>query len=66
MDLNEAITKAFQCAQLLSSDVLQAYQAVNSIERPEGLSIGDKATLAYLGDVLNMARSLESKLAQIA
>lgn len=42
-----------------------ALRTANSVQRPEGRTIGDKATAAYLAGCLEQARKLESALAQI-
>ncbi len=60
--MDEAITKAQQGANLLASDLMEAYRAACRIQRPEGPSRGDKAIMAYLLERLDIARKLESDL----
>lgn len=61
--LSEHITKAQQIASMLADDIKQAIKAAR--ERPEGPSIGDKATVAYLNERLAEAFALAAKLAAL-
>jgi hypothetical protein len=65
-ELNELITKATQTANLLVSDLEQAYCEVRTILRPEGPTLSDKALLAYLAERLAAARKLESDLLNLS
>ncbi len=42
-----------------------AHKMSNAIQRPEGRTIADNATTAYLADLLRLARELEDKLANL-
>jgi hypothetical protein len=64
--MNEIITKATQTANLLVSDLREAYHEASNIQRPEGSALGDKALLAYLADRLVAARKLESDLLNLS
>jgi hypothetical protein len=64
--MNENLTKAVESAAFLIGDLQAAWSDANSIDRPEGRSVGDRVLLAYLGDCLEMARKLQSQLLRIS
>jgi hypothetical protein len=64
--MDEIITKAVQTANLLISDLEEAYLEASTILRPEGRTFGDKALMAYLADRLVAARILESDLLNLS
>jgi hypothetical protein len=64
--MDEIITKAVQTANLLISDLEEAYGEASTILRPEGRTLGDKALQAYLADRLVAARILESDLLNLS
>ena len=65
MNENEQITKAQQCADMLVSDIQQAYKASLEIVKPEGRNRRDNALTLYLAECLDMARKLNSRLANL-
>ncbi len=61
--MNEEITQAAQTANLLVSDIQQAWKKLATLPAPpEGFSPQHKALVAYLDYCLVNARRLESKL----
>ena len=66
--MDESITKAAQTANFIVSDLEEAWRAVRiaTKARPEGKNLFDKATEAYLSQLIIDARALESKLLAIA
>lgn len=60
--LEESVASAAQSGAMFVSDLLAAYRAACNIERPSGLSLGDKALIAYLATQLGSARKVQAAL----
>ena len=60
--MEENITKAQQCVNLLESDILAAYQKSCQNDAPQGPSRRDHALRIVLGDLLADVRKLQSRL----
>lgn len=64
--MNESVTRAAQGTTLVVADLLEALACANTVYRPEGCSLADRATAAYLADCLEAARKLRADLERIA
>jgi hypothetical protein len=64
--MDELIVKAAQTANVLVSDLTEAYRQASAATRPEGRTLGDKALTAYLEERLAIARMLESDLLRLS
>lgn len=64
--MQEQILTATDTMDHVVSDIQAAMKIANAIERPEGRTLADKATSAYLAECLAIATQLRERLAMIA
>lgn len=63
-ELTEAIAKATQAAEMLSSDISEAWLIAQELS-PANRSTADKALIGYLCELLGTARKMEAKLMEL-
>lgn len=64
--MDEAILKAAQTADLLESDMLELFKQADCLHRPEGRTIGVKATLIVVSRLIRQVREVQSNLADLS